>query len=101
MKPAVVLSTLAMALTAVADTQKGPYTTEFDKYCGSGQQGRTIDVNDGTKWPYECNHGVNTNSNSPFPSKTAFNCVDLCDDDPNCEVAVWQSRINYALTSLL
>lgn len=80
-----------LAAAGVADTTaRGPFTAAYDKHCGNGQTQGTLTV-DGKAFSYYCDVAQGTGSTHYIKLSTPEKCTDVCDDDDDCEIAVWDS----------
>ncbi|PLB33656.1 uncharacterized protein BDW47DRAFT_134969 [Aspergillus candidus] len=78
-----------LAAASVANTAaRGPYDAAFDQHCGSGQAQGTLTV-DGKTFSYYCNVAQSTGNSYYIKLSTPEKCTDVCDDDDDCDTAVW------------
>lgn len=78
-----------LAAASVADTTaRGPYNAAFEQHCGNNQTQGTLTV-DGKKFSYYCNVAQGTGSSHYIKLSTPEKCTDVCDDDDDCDIAVW------------
>ncbi|PKY09342.1 hypothetical protein P168DRAFT_278835 [Aspergillus campestris IBT 28561] len=78
-----------LAAAGIAETTaRGPYSAAFDQHCGNDQTQGTLTV-DGKTFSYYCNVAQSTGSSHYIKLSTPERCIDVCDDDDDCDTAVW------------
>ncbi|PLN86747.1 hypothetical protein BDW42DRAFT_158453 [Aspergillus taichungensis] len=90
---ATALGATHLAAASVATTAaRGPYNETFDQYCGNGRTEGTLTVN-GKKFSYYCDVAQGTGSSHYVKLSTPEKCMDVCDDDDDCSIAVWDRSL--------